>query len=164
MHVVAWRWTWRFPCSELLGTEERWPWLLGFNGFAALLQLFTLPFLPESPRFLLLDRGDRQACEKGATRHFCARVWTAAADYGLNPLFGYTLLALRRLWGNKDHSMEVEEMLQEKAALENVRSHSVMELICDQSVRWQLITIIFTFTPLQLCGINAVSYMIYTLH
>ncbi|KAM8744488.1 solute carrier family 2 member 11, like isoform 1-T1 [Acanthopagrus schlegelii] len=116
--------------SELLGTEERWPWLLGFNGFAALLQLFTLPFLPESPRFLLLDKGDRQACEK----------------------------ALRRLWGNKDHSMEVEEMLQEKAALENVRSHSVMELICDQSVRWQLITIIFTFTPLQLCGINAVYF------
>ncbi|XP_030292454.1 solute carrier family 2 member 11, like isoform X3 [Sparus aurata] len=113
--------------SELLGTEERWPWLLGFNGFAALLQLSTLPFLPESPRFLLLDKGDHQACEK----------------------------ALSRLWGNKDHSMEVEEMLQEKAALQNVRSHSVMELIRDQSVRWQLITIIFTFTPLQLCGINA---------
>ena len=60
--------------------------------------------------------------------------------------------------------MEVEEMLQEKAALQNVRSHSVMELIRDKSVRWQLITIIFTFTPLQLCGINAVSYMKYTLH
>lgn len=24
-----------------------------------------MPLLPESPRFLLLDRGDRQACEKG---------------------------------------------------------------------------------------------------
>lgn len=82
----------------------------------------------------------------------------------LNQLFCYTVLALRRLWGNKDHSMEVEEMLQEKAALQNVRSHSVMELIRDQSVRWQLITIIFTFTPLQLCGSNAVSYMKYTLH
>lgn len=58
-------------CSEFLGTEERWHWLLGFNGFTALLQLSTLPFLPESPRFLLLDRGDRQACEKGVSPSLC---------------------------------------------------------------------------------------------
>ncbi|TKS84548.1 Solute carrier family 2, facilitated glucose transporter member 9 [Collichthys lucidus] len=116
--------------SELLGTQERWPWLLGFNGFTALLQLSTMPLLPESPRFLLLDRGDRQACEK----------------------------ALGRLWGNKDHSMEVEEMLEEKAALQNVRSHSVMELIRNQTVRWELLTILVTFTALQLCGINAVYF------
>ncbi|KAM9438651.1 solute carrier family 2, facilitated glucose transporter member 11-like isoform 2-T2 [Salvelinus alpinus] len=51
--------------SELLGTEDRWPWLLGFSGATALLQLITLPFLPESPKYLLLDRGDRQGCEKG---------------------------------------------------------------------------------------------------
>uniref|UniRef100_A0A3Q3XH09 Major facilitator superfamily (MFS) profile domain-containing protein n=1 Tax=Mola mola TaxID=94237 RepID=A0A3Q3XH09_MOLML len=114
--------------SQLLGTQERWPWLLGFNGFTALLQLSTLPFLPESPRFLLLERGDRQACEK----------------------------ALRRLWGDKDYSVEVEEMLEEKAALQSVRSHSVMELIKNQTLRWQLLTIFVTFTTLQLCGINAV--------
>ncbi|XP_062290262.1 solute carrier family 2 member 11, like [Scomber scombrus] len=116
--------------SELLGTDERWPWLLGFNGFTALLQLLTLPSLPESPSFLLLDRGDRQACEN----------------------------ALKRLWGDKDYSREVEEMLQEKAALQSVRSHSVMELIQNQTVRWQLLTILVTFTTLQLCGINAVYF------
>nr|XP_046231532.1 solute carrier family 2 member 11, like isoform X2 [Scatophagus argus] len=115
---------------ELLGTQERWPWLLGFNAFTALLQLSTLPFLPESPRFLLLDRGDRQACEK----------------------------AFRKLWGNKDYGTEVEEMLEEKAALQSVRSHSVMELIQSQTLRWQLLTIFVTFTALQLCGINAVYF------
>lgn len=52
-------------CRELLGTERNWPWLLGFNGFTALIQLCTLPLLPESPRFLLLERGDPQASEKG---------------------------------------------------------------------------------------------------
>lgn len=52
-------------CSELLGSRQRWPWLLGFTGFTALLQLCTLPFLPESPRFLLLERGDQEACERG---------------------------------------------------------------------------------------------------
>ncbi|XP_034566110.1 solute carrier family 2 member 11, like [Notolabrus celidotus] len=116
--------------SELLGTHERWPWLLGFNGFTALVQLSTLPFLPESPSFLLLDRGDRQACEK----------------------------ALRRLWGNKDHSMKVEEMLQEKAALQSVRNHSVLELIQDKTLRWQLITIFVVFCAVQLCGTNAVYF------
>ncbi|XP_074546484.1 solute carrier family 2 member 11, like [Halichoeres trimaculatus] len=116
--------------SELLGTHERWPWLLGFNGFTALVQLSTLPFLPESPSFLLLDKGDRPACEK----------------------------ALRRLWGNKDHSMKVEEMLQEKVALQRVRSRSVLELIQDKTMRWQNITIFVVFGALQLCGINAVYF------
>ncbi|XP_061554922.1 solute carrier family 2 member 11, like [Phycodurus eques] len=114
--------------SELLGTEARWPWLLGFSGFPALFQLVTLPFLPESPKFLLLNRGDQPACEK----------------------------ALTRLWGNKDHSGEVEEMLEEKAAHQNIRSRSVMELIRERSVRWQLMTIVVTFVSLQFSGINAV--------
>uniref|UniRef100_A0A3Q2XE13 Solute carrier family 2, facilitated glucose transporter member 5 n=1 Tax=Hippocampus comes TaxID=109280 RepID=A0A3Q2XE13_HIPCM len=116
--------------SELLGTEDRWPWLLGFSGFTALFQLVSLPFLPESPKFLLLNQGDQQACEK----------------------------ALTRLWGNKDHSVEVEEMLEEKVALQNTQSRSVTELFRERSIRWQLITIIVTFLSLQLSGINAVYF------
>ncbi|XP_028273044.1 solute carrier family 2 member 11, like isoform X2 [Parambassis ranga] len=116
--------------SELLGTEKAWPWLLGFNGFTALFQLLTLPFLPESPSFLLMYRGDQQACET----------------------------VLKKLWGNKDYSGEVAEMLEERAALQSVHSHSVLELIQTQAVRWQLLTIIVTFTTLQLSGINAVYF------
>lgn len=56
-----------------------------------------------------------------------------------------------------DYSTEVEEMLEEKAALEGVRSHSLLELIQNRSLRWQLLTIAVGFTALQLCGINAVS-------
>ncbi|KAM9793222.1 solute carrier family 2 member 11, like [Syngnathus typhle] len=119
--------------SELLGTEDRWPWLLGFIGFTALFQLVTLPFLPESPKYLLLSQGDRLACEK----------------------------ALTRLWGNKDHSMEVEEMLEEKAALQNIQSRSVMELFQERSVRPQLATVCVTFIALQLCGLNAVNFYSY---
>ncbi|KAL7847961.1 hypothetical protein AOLI_G00226790 [Acnodon oligacanthus] len=114
--------------SEVMGTEDRWPFLLAFSGFIGFLQLVTLPFLPESPRFLLLDRGDRPGCEK----------------------------ALRVLLGaGGDLSSEMEEM-QEHAALQGVKSHSVLELLLSRSVRWQLFTIIVTFTTLQLCGINAV--------
>ncbi|XP_066507594.1 solute carrier family 2 member 11, like [Hoplias malabaricus] len=115
--------------SEVMGTDDRWPFLLGFSGFIGFLQLATLPFLPESPRFLLLNRGDRLASEK----------------------------ALRRLLGpGVDVCSEVEEMQAEKAALQSVRNHSVKELLLSASVRWQLLTIIVTFTTLQLCGINAV--------
>ncbi|XP_076007276.1 solute carrier family 2, facilitated glucose transporter member 5-like [Genypterus blacodes] len=114
--------------SELLGTDERWQWLLGFNGLPALLQLLTLPLLPESPHYLLLHKDDSQGCEK----------------------------ALRQLWGHKDHSVEMEEMLEQHA--KEVRSHTVMELIRNQTLRWQLLTIIVTFTVMQLCGANAVFF------
>lgn len=50
-------------------------------------------------------------------------------------------------------------MLEEKVALEGVRSHSVLQLIQNQSLRWQLLTILVGFTALQLCGINAVSHV-----
>lgn len=56
-----------------------------------------------------------------------------------------------------DYRMEMEEMLQEKVALQNVSSRSVMELIRNREVRWQLLTIVVAFVTLQLCGINAVS-------
>ncbi|MEQ2282989.1 hypothetical protein AMECASPLE_006510, partial [Ameca splendens] len=112
---------------ELLGTEKNWHWLLGFNGFTALFQLCTLPLLPESPRYLLLERGNVQASEN----------------------------AFRKLWGKNDYNKEVVEMLEEKAALQSVRSCSVLELIQNRTVRWQLLTIVIAFTALQLCGLNA---------
>ncbi|XP_072515124.1 solute carrier family 2 member 11, like [Salminus brasiliensis] len=115
--------------SEVMGTEDRWPFLLAFSGLIGCLQLATLPFLPESPRYLLLERGNRPGCEK----------------------------ALRQLLGaSKDLSVEVEEMQAEHTALRGVRSHSVLEFLLSRSVRWQLFTILVTFTTLQLCGINAV--------
>uniref|UniRef100_A0A3B5L6F2 Solute carrier family 2 member 11, like n=1 Tax=Xiphophorus couchianus TaxID=32473 RepID=A0A3B5L6F2_9TELE len=115
---------------ELLGTEKSWPWLLGFNGFIALFQFCTLPLLPESPRFLLLERGDLQASEN----------------------------AFRKLWGKKDYSKEVVEMLEEKAALQSIRSCSVLELIQNRTVRWQVLTIVIVFFALQFSGINAVYF------
>ncbi|MED6268941.1 hypothetical protein CHARACLAT_027991 [Characodon lateralis] len=115
---------------ELLGTEKNWHWLLGFNGFTALFQLCTLPLLPESPRYLLLERGNVQASEN----------------------------AFRKLWGKNDYNKEVVEMLEEKAALQSVRSCSVLELIQNRTVRWQLLTIVIAFTALQLCGLNAVYF------
>ncbi|XP_051971521.1 solute carrier family 2, facilitated glucose transporter member 11-like [Xyrauchen texanus] len=115
--------------SELLGTEEHWTWLLAVSGVAGLIQLLTLPFLPESPRYLLLERADKDGCET----------------------------ALRRLWGaRKDPRPEMEEMLAEHSALKGVNIHKLKDLFLDHDVRWQLLTIVVTFVALQLCGINAV--------
>lgn len=119
--------------SELLGSRELWPWLLGFTGFTSLLQLVTLPLLPESPGFLLLVKGDHQACER----------------------------ALKRLWGNRDFSVEMEEMLKEKAVQQDVGSRTVLQLLRNRDLRWQLISVIILFITLQLCGINAVYFYSY---
>jgi len=51
---------------ELLGKEEYWPILLSTTCIPALLQLLSLPWFPESPRYLLIDRGDDVACTKGS--------------------------------------------------------------------------------------------------
>ncbi|KAF7700828.1 solute carrier family 2 member 11, like isoform X1 [Silurus meridionalis] len=115
--------------GEILGTEALWPFLLSVCALTALLQLVSLYFLPESPRYLLLDRGDKTSCEK----------------------------ALQQLRGSHaDCKSEVEDLLREHAALQGVRNKSVLELLFARSVRWQLLTIIVTFITLQLCGINAV--------
>lgn len=48
-----------------MGTEEMWPYLLAFGAVPALLQLVTLPFFPEAPRHLYIDKGDTEGARKG---------------------------------------------------------------------------------------------------
>lgn len=50
---------------EVLGVEALWPILLAANAVPALVQLLTLPFFPDSPRYLLIDRKDKEGCIKG---------------------------------------------------------------------------------------------------
>lgn len=48
-----------------MGTEELWPYLLSISAVPAFIQLVTLPFFPESPRYLLIEKGDKDGCIKG---------------------------------------------------------------------------------------------------
>uniref|UniRef100_A0A8C9L526 Major facilitator superfamily (MFS) profile domain-containing protein n=1 Tax=Pavo cristatus TaxID=9049 RepID=A0A8C9L526_PAVCR len=50
---------------ELLGSQSRWPMLMASCGIPALVQLFTLPFFPESPPYLLMHKEDQEGCKKG---------------------------------------------------------------------------------------------------
>ncbi|OBS82246.1 hypothetical protein A6R68_23766, partial [Neotoma lepida] len=46
------------------GKESTWPYLFGVIVVPALVQLASLPFLPESPRYLLLEKHDEAAAMK----------------------------------------------------------------------------------------------------
>lgn len=53
-----------FP-SEILGCEELWNVLLCLPAFFSVVLVVVLPFLPEAPRYLFIEKGDETACKKG---------------------------------------------------------------------------------------------------
>ncbi|XP_041829951.1 solute carrier family 2, facilitated glucose transporter member 11-like [Melanotaenia boesemani] len=124
--------------SELLGTEPLWPYLLASNAVPALIQLVTLPWFPESPRYLLIDRGDREAC----------------------------IQALGRLRGGEAPALEMEEMLQEQqqqmsAALKTgsaVPSKTPWSLFKDPNLRSQLRTVMAASSAMMLCGNDSIYF------
>uniref|UniRef100_A0A663MBT4 Major facilitator superfamily (MFS) profile domain-containing protein n=1 Tax=Athene cunicularia TaxID=194338 RepID=A0A663MBT4_ATHCN len=119
---------------EILGSEALWPWLLASSGLSALVQLVTLPFFPDSPSYLLIQKGNEEACRK----------------------------AIRKLWGEGDHQAEIDDIMKEKVAMTSTKTLRVLELIKERSLRWQLYILMTVMTTLQLCGINAVECSLYT--
>ncbi|POI33884.1 hypothetical protein CIB84_002362 [Bambusicola thoracicus] len=115
---------------EILGSEALWPWLLASSGLSALLQLVTLPFFPDSPSYLLIQKGNEEAFRK----------------------------AIRKLWGEGDHQAEIDDIMKEKVAMTSTKTLRVLELIKEPSMRWQLYILMTVMTTLQLCGINAIYF------
>ncbi|KAM9426010.1 solute carrier family 2, facilitated glucose transporter member 11 [Pholidichthys leucotaenia] len=119
--------------TEILGSEPLWTYLLASNALPALIQLVTLPWFPESPRYLLIDRGDREACVK----------------------------ALSRLRGGQAPILEMEEMLQEQQMSVSLNSGSTASaktpwsLFKDRDVRAQLRTVMAASSAMMLCGNDA---------
>jgi hypothetical protein len=48
-----------------MGNYTLWPFLLGFTFIPAMLQCILLPFCPESPRFLLINRNEELKAREG---------------------------------------------------------------------------------------------------
>ncbi|XP_066498083.1 solute carrier family 2, facilitated glucose transporter member 9 [Hoplias malabaricus] len=115
---------------EIFGHEYRWNVLFAFLAVPALLQLCVLPFLPESPRYLLMERRDEARAEK----------------------------AFRAFLGKRDVSAELEEVHAESRAQNTLRMASALDLFRNRAVRWQTITVIVTMACYQLCGLNAIWY------
>uniref|UniRef100_A0A8C0XLU2 Solute carrier family 2, facilitated glucose transporter member 5 n=1 Tax=Castor canadensis TaxID=51338 RepID=A0A8C0XLU2_CASCN len=119
-----------FGLRNLLANDEGWPVLLGLTGIPAALQLLLLPFFPESPRYLLIQKGDEQA----------------ARD------------ALQKLRGWDDVDEEIVEIRQEDEEEKSEGFVSVWKLFQLRTLRWQLISIIVLMGGQQLSGVNAIYY------
>ncbi|XP_071427875.1 solute carrier family 2, facilitated glucose transporter member 11-like isoform X2 [Pithys albifrons albifrons] len=115
---------------ELLGGEKYWPLLLSSSCFPAFAQLLFLPWFPESPRYLLIDRGDELSCAK----------------------------ALKRFHGSSEYRKEMEDIQRECFALDGEKPKKPWQLFTDRGVRWQLITVIVMTMGQQLSGINAIYF------
>ncbi|XP_055864997.1 solute carrier family 2, facilitated glucose transporter member 1-like [Biomphalaria glabrata] len=116
--------------KQLLGTEAFWPILVASPAIPAIYSLATLTFCPESPKYLLVNKGDDDAAE-------AALIW------------------LRK---TQDVSEEMEAMRKERVELRNSPKFSVMDLWRTSELRWPLIICIVLQMSQQFSGINAVIY------
>eukprot|EP00064_Thunnus_orientalis_P016723 superscaffoldBa00003378_g16794 len=112
---------------ETLGKEEHWPLLLSLVVFPTMVQLMLLPWFPESPRYLLIEKGNVHA----------------------------TIAALKWYRTKGNIQAEVEEMQEEQRSLSSIQTISVRGLLMDRCVRWQVITIVVVNIGMQLSGIDA---------
>lgn len=119
-----------FGLKFILGTEDLWPVLLGFTILPALLQSAALPFCPESPRFLLINKKEEESAKK----------------------------ILQRLWGTQDVAQDIQEMKDESARMAQEKQVTLLELFRVRSYRQPLMISIMLQLSQQLSGINAVFY------
>ncbi|XP_014400947.1 PREDICTED: solute carrier family 2, facilitated glucose transporter member 5 [Myotis brandtii] len=115
---------------NLLANEEGWPILLGVTGIPAAVQLLLLPFFPESPRYLLVQKKNHEAARK----------------------------ALKRVRGWDDVEEEMEEIQLEAEAEKAAGFISIVKLFRIRSLRWQLISIIVLMGGQQLAGVQIYYY------
>ncbi|XP_043476946.1 solute carrier family 2, facilitated glucose transporter member 1-like isoform X3 [Leptopilina heterotoma] len=116
--------------ESLLGTESQWPTLFCLTAVPAAFQLITLPFCPESPKYLLLNRGRDMDSQK----------------------------ALSWLRGTIDVHDEMEEMRSEYESIKLVPAVSLKELIMNPSLRIPMIIAIMVMIAQQMSGINAIVF------
>lgn len=117
--------------GNILGTEDGWPLLLGITLIPALFQLGTLPFCPETPKYLLVTQGEDELAQE----------------------------SLRWFRGDAiSVQEEVDEMRAEYEASKTVPKVTMKELINNAALRIPLIIALTIMVAQQLSGINAVMF------
>ncbi|TRY59094.1 hypothetical protein DNTS_028631 [Danionella cerebrum] len=112
-----------FGLREILGREEWWNVLLCVPTFFCLIQLAVLPFFPDAPRYILIEKGNTEECRK----------------------------ALQCLWGKGDYKQEILEMSEEQASIGEEHSKTLLDLLGSKHVRWQIT--VFSFNIFMEAGI-----------
>ncbi|NP_001079713.1 solute carrier family 2 member 3 L homeolog [Xenopus laevis] len=119
-----------FGLDFILGSETLWPLLLAFTIFLSIIQCALLPFCPESPRYLLITKGEDEKAE----------------------------MILRKLRGTTDVASDVQEMKDESARMAQEKSVSIIEIFRSSQYRQPITIAIILQLSQQLSGINAVFY------
>uniref|UniRef100_A0A9J8C1P3 Solute carrier family 2, facilitated glucose transporter member 5 n=2 Tax=Cyprinus carpio TaxID=7962 RepID=A0A9J8C1P3_CYPCA len=115
---------------ELLGKEEHWPLFLSLVVVPTFIQLMLLPWFPESPRYLLIEKHNVHA----------------------------TITALKWYRAKCNIQAEIEEMQEEQRSLSSVETVSVWQLLLDHTVRWQVLSVVVINIGMQLSGIDAIWF------
>ncbi|ELW67608.1 Solute carrier family 2, facilitated glucose transporter member 3 [Tupaia chinensis] len=119
-----------FGLEFILGSDDLWPLLLGFTIIPAILQSIALPFCPESPRFLLINRKEEENAKK----------------------------TLQQLWGTLDVTQDILEMKEESARMSQEKPVTILELFRAPNYQQPLLISIVLQLSQQFSGINAVFY------
>ncbi|CAF1360927.1 unnamed protein product [Adineta ricciae] len=114
----------------MLGTDSRWPLIMVIAGIPGVTQFILLQFCYESPRYLLMNRGDEQGARQA-------------------------LSALRKRFDIED---EINEMKQEAEHLRDEGHVSIRELFTQSVFRLPLAVAIVVHFSMRFCGINAIMY------
>ncbi|CAG9859239.1 unnamed protein product [Phyllotreta striolata] len=116
--------------KNILGTDDLWITLLAMTIVPAIFQLITLPFCPESPKFILSSKGNENQARK----------------------------ALSWFRGTMDVHEEMDVMKAESEALKLIPKTTVRELVTNSTLRIPLIISLTVMIAQQLSGINAVMF------
>ncbi|GBP85739.1 Solute carrier family 2, facilitated glucose transporter member 1 [Eumeta japonica] len=116
--------------KSILGTDSLWPWLFAVTALPAVLQGLTLPYCPESPKYLLLNKGQELEAQR----------------------------ALNWLRGDAAVHGEMEEMHQEAEKNKISKKVTIRELLTNRQLRQPLLIGVVVMIAQQLSGINAVIF------
>uniref|UniRef100_A0A667X0C8 Solute carrier family 2 member 1 n=1 Tax=Myripristis murdjan TaxID=586833 RepID=A0A667X0C8_9TELE len=119
-----------FGLKSIMGSATLWPLLLGFTVIPAVLQCALLPFCPESPRFLLINKNEENKAKA----------------------------VLKKLRGTTDVSADMQEMKEESRQMMREKKVTIPELFRSPLYRQPIIIAIVLQLSQQLSGINAVFY------
>merc|ERR1712008_417651 len=116
--------------NGVMGSADYWPILVSFTAFPSALQTILLFALPESPRYLILEKNDESAGTK----------------------------ALKKLRNTDNIDEELNDIKAEANASSNTKSLSIWQLLCTPNLRLALFVTVCMHLSQQLSGINAIFY------
>ncbi|XP_053251219.1 solute carrier family 2, facilitated glucose transporter member 5-like [Podarcis raffonei] len=118
--------------EELFKMREGYVIVMGISGVMPIFQIILLPFFPESPRYLLIQRKNAESARE----------------------------ELKVLRGKDDVENEIDELRQEDLFEKAEKNMTAVKLLSSPNLRFQVITTVLLTSGAQLDGIGAVYYYV----